>query len=60
MSEKDIGPLHRLIEGLRFSSKISRPDVLACVSYIITRMELPTNYHEDGHLGVDVLFVKKI
>ena len=60
ISEKDIGLLHRLIEGLRFSSKITRPDVLACVSYIITRMELPTNYHEDGHLNVDVLFVKKI
>ena len=44
MSDKDIGLLHRLIEGLRFSSKITRPDVLACVSYIITRMELPTNY----------------
>ena len=23
-------------------------------------MELPTNYHEDGHLNVDVLFVKKM
>ena len=23
-------------------------------------MELPTNYHKDGHLNVDVLFVKKI
>ena len=60
MSEKDIGLLHRLIERLLFSSKITRPDVFACVSYIITRMELPTNYHEDGHLNVDVLFMKKI
>ena len=60
VSEKDIGLLHRLIEILLFSSKITRPDVLACVSYIITRMELPTNYHEDGHLNVDVLFVEKI
>ena len=60
MSEKDIGLLYRLIERLLFSSKITRPDVLACVSYIITRMELATNYHKDGHLNVDVLFVKKI
>ena len=60
MSEKDIGLLYCLIERLLFTSKISRPDVHACVSYIITRMELPTNYHEDGHLNVDVLFMKKI
>ena len=60
MSEKDLGLLYRLIERLLPSSKITKPDVLACVSYIITRMELPTNYHKDGHLNVDVLFVKKI
>ena len=39
---------------------ITRPDVLACVTYIISRMELPTNYHQDGPLNVDVLFVKKL
>ena len=61
MSEKDIGIFHRLIEKLLFSRKITRPDALACVSYIVTRMELPTNYHsKDGHLNVDVLFMKKI
>ena len=60
MSEKDVGLLYRLIERLLFTRKITRPDVQACVSYIITKMELPTNYHEDGHLNVDVLFVKKI
>ena len=60
MSEKDIGILYCLIKRLLFSSKITKSDVLACVSYIITRMELPTNYHEDRHLNVDVLFVKKI
>ena len=60
MSGKDIGILYRLIERLLFSSKITKPDILACASYIITRMESPTNYHEDGHLNVDVLFVKKI
>mmetsp|Transcript_55032 Transcript_55032/g.61536 ORF Transcript_55032/g.61536 Transcript_55032/m.61536 type:complete len:406 (+) Transcript_55032:52-1269(+) len=60
MSEKDIGLLNRLIERLLFSSKIARPDVLAYVSYTITKMELPKNHHQDGHLNVDVLFVKKI
>ena len=60
ISEKDIGLLYCLIERLLFFKKITRPDVLACVSYIITRMELPTNYHEDGHQNVDVLFVKNI
>ena len=60
MSDKDIGLLHRLIERLLFSSRITRPDVLACVSYIIMKMELPTNYHKDGHLNVNVLFVYHI
>ena len=60
MSEKDTGLLYRLIERLLFTSKITRPDVHACVSYIITRMELLTHYHKDRHLDVDVLFVKKI
>ena len=52
--------LYSLIERLLFISEITRSDVHACVSYIITRMELPTIYHKDGHLDVDVLFMKKI
>ena len=60
MSEKDIGLLNCLIERLLFTSKITRLDEHTCVSYIITRMELPTNYDEGGHLNVDVLFLKKI
>ena len=60
MSEKDIGLLYRLIERPLFSRKNTRPDILACVSYIITRIELPIKYQEEGHLNVDVLFVKKI
>ena len=39
MSAKDIGLLYRLIKRLLFISKITRPDVHACVSYIITKME---------------------
>ena len=60
MSKKDIVLLYCLIERILFSSKITRLDVLACVSYIITRMESATNYHKDRHLNVNVLFVKKI
>ena len=60
MSDKDIRLLYSLIKRLLFISKITRPDVHAYVSYIITRMELPTIYHKDKHLNVDVLFMKKI
>ena len=60
MSDKDMRLLYSLIERLLFISEITRPDVNICVSYIIIRMELPTIYHKDGHLNVDVLFVKKI
>ena len=59
MSEKDIGLLYHLIERLLLVSKITRPDVHTCASYIITRMELPTNYHKGAHLNLDALFVKK-
>ena len=57
---KDIGLLHRLIERLVLTSKITRLDVLTCVSYIIIRMESPTDYHKNSHLNVEVLVVKKI
>ena len=60
MSDKDIWLLYSLIESLLFISEITRPDVHACVSYIITRIELPTICHKDRHLNVDVLFMKKI
>ena len=60
MSGKDIGLLYPLIERLILTSKITRPDVLTCVSYIITRMKLPTDYHENSHLNVEILVVRKI
>ena len=60
MSGKDIGLLYCLIERLVLTRKITRPDVLTCVLYIITRMESPTDYHEDSHLNVELLVVKKI
>ena len=40
MTGKDKQLLYDLIERLLFTSKITVPDVYACVSYIITRMEL--------------------
>ena len=42
MSGKDIGLLYRLIKRFVLTSKITRLDVLTCVSYIITRMESAT------------------
>ena len=60
MSDKDKRLLYSLIERLLFMCEITKPDVHACVSYIITRMELPTICHKDRHLNVDELFVKKI
>ena len=60
MSEKDTGLLYRLIERLLLSCKVTRPDISACVSYIITRMESSTKYHEDEQSNVAMLFVKKI
>jgi len=59
VSEKDICVLYHLIARLLFSSKITRQDVLTCVSYTIIRMELSTDYHEGGPMNIDVLFVKK-
>ena len=47
MSEKDIGLLYRLIERLLLSCKVTRPDISACVSYIIARMESSTKYHKN-------------
>ena len=60
MLEKDIMLLYRLIGRLLFTSKITISDIQACVAYILTMMELPTNYHKDRHLNVDILFVKKM
>ena len=39
MSGKDIGLLYRLIKRLVLTSKITSRDVLACVLYIVIRME---------------------
>ena len=58
--EKDIELFYRLVTRLLFTSEIARIDVQACVAYIFTRMKLPTNYHKDRYLNIDILFVNKI
>ena len=60
MSDKDTWLLYSLIERLLFIREITAPDVHACVSYIVTRMESPTLCHKNGHLQVDVFSMKKI
>ena len=55
MSEKDLILLCCLIIRLFFTRKITMSKK-GCVTYILTRMELPTNYHQDRHLNVDILF----
>ena len=60
MPDKDKRLLYGLIERLLFISKITVPDVHACVSYIITRMESPSICHENDLLQLDVISVKKL
>ena len=60
MPEKDIELLYCLIGRLLLTIKVTISDVQACVTYILTRTELSTNYHNDRHLNIDILFVKKI
>ena len=52
--EKDIELFYYLIGRLLFTSKITRLDVQVCVTYILTRMKLQTNYHKDRHLNIDI------
>ena len=50
--------LYCLIGRLLFTNKITVSDVQACVTYILTRMKLSTNYHNGRHLNINILFVK--
>ena len=45
MSEKDIQLFYRLIGRLLFTSKVTISEVKTCVTYILIKMELSTNYH---------------
>ena len=60
MLDKDTQLLYDLIERLLFISKITVPNVHACVSYIITRMESPSICHANDLLQSDVILVKKL
>ena len=57
---KDIELFYRLIGRLLFTSEITRPDVQACVTYVLTMMKLPTNYCKNRNLNTDIMFMKKI
>ena len=57
---KDIELFYCLIRRLLFKSKITRPDIQACVTYVLTMMKLRTNYHKDRTLNTDISFIKKI
>ena len=57
---KDIELLYCLIGRLLFTSKISRPDILDYVTYLLTMMELPTKYCMNRNFNTDLLFTKKI
>ena len=60
MPKKGKRLFYSLIERLLFISEITVPNVHACVSYIITRMELPSICHENDQLQVDIILVKKL
>ena len=57
---KDVELFYRLIERLLITSKITRPDVLDCVTYVLTIMELLKNHCKNRNLNTDLLFLKKI
>ena len=60
MSAKDIELLYCPIGKLLFTNKVTVSDVKACITYILTRMELSTSYHNGRHLNIDIVFVKRI
>ena len=60
VAAKDIEFLYPLIGRLLFTNKITISDVQACLIYILTRMELSTNYHNGRHLNIVIVIVKKI
>ena len=49
-----------LIKRLLFINKITVPNVHACISYFITRIELPSICHENELLQLDVISIKKL
>ena len=59
MSASHIELLYHLTRILLLTSKIIRPEVLDCVTYILTIMELPINYYKYRNLNTDLLITKK-
>ena len=60
MHVKHIELFYRFIGRLLSKSGITVPDVLNCVTYVLTMMELPTNYCKNRNLNTDPFFTKKI
>ena len=60
MIDRDTRLQYDLIKRLLFISKNIVPNIHACVSYFITRMESPFICHENDLLQLDVLSVKKL
>ena len=44
---------------LLITNKITRPDILDCVTYVLTMIELPKNYHKNRNLNINLLLTKK-
>ena len=60
LPEKDVELLYHLIERLLYTSKITRPDIQACVIYIFKTIELlPMNCYKNRDLDIDILFLNK-
>ena len=60
MTIKDIELFYCLIKRLLFTSNMTRPSVLDCVTSLLTTMELPMNYYKNRNLNTDMLSMKKI
>ena len=60
MLDEDKRLLYDPIKRRLIISNITVPDIQACVSYIITRMESPSICHDNDLLQLDVLSVQKL
>ena len=60
MIDKDERLQYDLIKRLLFINKITVPNVHACVSYFIIRMESPSICHKNDLLQLNVISIKKL
>ena len=57
---KHIDLFYHFIGRLLFTNKVAKLYILDCVTYVLTMMELPTNYYKNRNLNIDLLLTKKI